>query len=171
MNESANLAASVRARLLNRARARGEDFNYLLTRYANERLLYRLARSPHRERFVLKGAALFDVWGDWSHRASRDADLLDLSDDSAERMRLVFRDLAALDVAPDGIEFEPGSVSVAPIRERQWSALASRAGGSGPVEFESAVATLRRFLLPPPASAAGGPRFAPRWAAGGDWRD
>lgn len=303
MNGSANLAASVRARLLNRARAQGEDFNYLLTRYANERLLYRLTRSPHREHFVLKGAALFDVWGDWSHRTSRDVDLLGLSDESAERMRLVFRDLAGLDVAPDGIEFEAGSVSVEPIRERQdyggyrvkllarlgtarlslqvdigfgdavtpeiveaeyptllafpaprlrmypretvvaekfealvrlgtantrlkdfldlwemaqsfdfdgeslasavdatfkrrrtplpagtpvglspefaaddqrrrqWSALVSRAGGSGPAEFESAVATLRRFLLPPAFAAAGGPRFARTWAAGGDWRD
>ena len=35
---------------------------------------------------MLKGAALFDVWGDWSHRASRDVDLLGLSDESAERM-------------------------------------------------------------------------------------
>ncbi len=50
-----NLAASVRQRLLNRARERREDFNYLLTRYANERLLFRLAESTHRDQFILKG--------------------------------------------------------------------------------------------------------------------
>lgn len=54
-----NLAASVRQRLLNRARARSEDFNHLLTRYANERLLFRL--STHRDKFVLKGATLFGL--------------------------------------------------------------------------------------------------------------
>ena len=55
-----NLAASVRQRLLNRARERREDFNYLLTRYANGRLLFRLAESAHRDQFVLKGATLFE---------------------------------------------------------------------------------------------------------------
>ena len=50
-----NLAASVRQRLLNLARERSEDFNHLLTRYANERLLFRLAESAHRDQFVLKG--------------------------------------------------------------------------------------------------------------------
>ena len=38
-----NLAASVRQRLLDRARARGEDFQLLLDRYAVERFLYRLS--------------------------------------------------------------------------------------------------------------------------------
>ena len=53
-----NLPASVRQRLLNLARERGEDFNFTLTRYANERLLYRLGCSPYRDEFVLKGAAV-----------------------------------------------------------------------------------------------------------------
>ncbi|MEZ4224724.1 MAG: hypothetical protein R3B13_27480 [Polyangiaceae bacterium] len=53
-----DIGASVRARLLRLARERGEDFQLVLTRYANERLLYRLASSEHASRFVLKGAAL-----------------------------------------------------------------------------------------------------------------
>jgi hypothetical protein len=57
--ESRNIGASVRARLLDRARAERSDFQILLTRYALERLLYRLSASPHRDRFVLKGAMLF----------------------------------------------------------------------------------------------------------------
>lgn len=56
-----NIAVSVRARLLNLAKERGEDFQHVLTRYANERLLYRLASSPHTDKFVLKGATLFAV--------------------------------------------------------------------------------------------------------------
>ncbi len=69
---------AVRARLLRLARERGEDFQLVLTRYVNERLLYRLAASPHGSRFVLKGAALFTVWTGEAHRATRDVDLLGL---------------------------------------------------------------------------------------------
>jgi hypothetical protein len=45
------LAASIHARLLNRAKARGEDFNLILTRYAIERFLYRFSLVPARETY------------------------------------------------------------------------------------------------------------------------
>ena len=73
---SPNVAASVRARLLNVAKAQGADFNQVLVRFALERILYRLTRSPHADRFLLKGALLFTLWYDMPHRATRDADLL-----------------------------------------------------------------------------------------------
>ncbi|MCG5535815.1 nucleotidyl transferase AbiEii/AbiGii toxin family protein [Ectothiorhodospira mobilis] len=63
-----NMAASVRARLLKRARETRQDFNLILTRYALERLLYRLSISPHADQFLLKGALLFDLWFDIPHR-------------------------------------------------------------------------------------------------------
>ena len=53
-----NIGASVRQRLLNLAHARGQPMELMLTRYALERLLYRLSLSPHRKRFVLNGAML-----------------------------------------------------------------------------------------------------------------
>ena len=59
---SGNLAASIHARLHNRAKARGEDFNLVLTRYALERFLYRLSTLPARASFCLKGALLFNLW-------------------------------------------------------------------------------------------------------------
>jgi hypothetical protein len=59
-------AASIKQRLLN-ARPASEDFNTTLTRYAGARLLYRLSVSPHRERFVLKGAVLFSLWSGSPH--------------------------------------------------------------------------------------------------------
>ena len=73
-----NPAASVRARLLNRARETRQDFNLILTRYALERLLYRLSISLHADQFLLKGALLFDLWFDVPHRPTRDADFLGL---------------------------------------------------------------------------------------------
>jgi hypothetical protein len=70
------MAASVKARLMGVARDRGEDFNFLLTRYVLERLLYRLAQSQHAATFLLKGAMLFTVWSQRPHRATKDIDLL-----------------------------------------------------------------------------------------------
>lgn len=105
-----NLPASVRQRLLNRSRERGEDFNYLLTRYANERLLYRIASSRYRDQFVLKGAALFEVWSDDSYRATRDIDLLGFGDATTDRLEQIFRELCAVEVEPDGLTMLAGSV-------------------------------------------------------------
>ena len=114
-----NIAASVRQRLLNHARERGEDFNYLLTRYANERLLYRLAESSYRDQFVLKGAVLFDLGTATAHRATRDVDLLGFGEPAVASVRAVFRDLCTMQVPPDGVRFLAGSVRAEPIRERQ----------------------------------------------------
>ena len=71
-----NIGASVRDRLLNKARAGKLDYNLLLTRYALERLLYRLSISDQRDQFLLKGALLFDLWFDVPHRPTHDADFL-----------------------------------------------------------------------------------------------
>jgi hypothetical protein len=80
--EPRNIGASVRARLLDRARAERSDFQILLTRYALERLLYRLSASPHRNRFILKGAMLFVTWVADPFRPTRDLDLLEIADAS-----------------------------------------------------------------------------------------
>ena len=61
---SKDLAASVRARLLNLAKAERSDFTGVLVRYALERLLYRLSLSSHGGSFLLKGALLFTLWCD-----------------------------------------------------------------------------------------------------------
>lgn len=114
-----DIGASVRARLLRLAHERGEDFQLVLNRYANERLLYRLASSVHAPHFILKGAALFAVWTGAPHRATRDVDLLGFGDPSAAHVRSVFADLLLLDVQDDGVRFDPGSLEVGPIREEQ----------------------------------------------------
>jgi predicted nucleotidyltransferase component of viral defense system len=114
-----DLAASVHRRLLNISLAMGDSFNLLLSRYAIERLLYRLSVSPYANQFVLKGALLFLVWQMPDHRPTRDLDLLGYGDDSAERLRTVFHALCALNVEPDGITFLPDSIQVRQIREEQ----------------------------------------------------
>ena len=109
-------AASVRARLLNVAKATGTDFNLVLVRFALERLLFRLSTSAHSDRFVLKGALLFTLWYDLPHRATRDADLLGFGPSDTGSMAGVFRDIASV-AADDGIVFDPASVRVGVIRQ------------------------------------------------------
>jgi hypothetical protein len=111
-----NLAASVRARLLNIAKAEGTDFNQVLVRFALERMLYRLSQSEHADQFLLKGALLFTLWYDMPHRPTRDADLLGFGPSDLESIAQTFRDIAGVDV-DDGIIFDPATVTVEEIRK------------------------------------------------------
>ncbi|MHB1274046.1 MAG: nucleotidyl transferase AbiEii/AbiGii toxin family protein [Rhodanobacter sp.] len=110
-------ADSVRARLLQRARQQGEDFNLLLTRYALERWLYRLSVSDQRAGFVLKGALLFSLWFDEPHRPTRDADFLGFGAADAELLRERLQAICR-EACDDGMRFDADSVQVAPIREQ-----------------------------------------------------
>src|SRR5690606_649966 len=80
-----NVAASVRARLLNLAKERREDFQFVLIRFGIERFLYRLSRSPHADVFVLKGAQLYTIWSASPHRATKDVDMLGSGEPDPER--------------------------------------------------------------------------------------
>lgn len=111
-----NIGASVRQRLLNLAHARGQPMELLLTRYALERLLHRLSLSPHRERFVLKGAMLLATWFDEPHRATRDVDLLGFGDAAEDALLDTFREIMAIEV-DDGIVFDLMSLRIEAIRE------------------------------------------------------
>jgi len=112
-------AASVRARLLNIARQRGEDFQLTLRNYLFERFLYRLAASELRERFVLKGAMLLRLWADQPYRATIDLDLLSRGNNDPAS---VVSDIAAIcrAAAPDdAVAFDPASIVAEPIRAEQ----------------------------------------------------
>jgi hypothetical protein len=118
MNRPRNIAASVRQRLTNRARERGEDVDLIFIRYALERLLYRLGISEHRDRFVLKGALLFSLWAGEPYRATRDLDLLGFGERDLEALAATFRALCDMPVGEDdGLELIAASVQVEPMRD------------------------------------------------------
>ena len=117
--EPTNLPASIRQRLLNLSRDRGEDFNLTLTKYGTERLLYRLSQSEHSDQFILKGALLLSLWTDRLQRPTRDIDLLGYGDRSEEALTRLFRDLCVADVQADGLTFHPETVQVSEIRDAQ----------------------------------------------------
>ena len=70
-----DIGASVRQRLLNKSRTQGRPFQELLQYFAMERFLYRLAKSPYSDRFVLKGALLLTAWRAPQSRPTMDIDL------------------------------------------------------------------------------------------------
>ena len=111
------IARSVQVRLARHAKEIGVDPNLVLTRYAVERFLYRLSRSAHAERFVLKGALLLLVWLGETLRPTRDADLLGFGELSDDALLRIFREVCTVQVEPDAATFLPDSVRVAPIRE------------------------------------------------------
>lgn len=111
-----NIAASIRARLLAQAKARNADFNLLLTRYAVERILYRLSISKHKDSFVLKGALLFDVWFSDTHRPTRDADLLGLGNTETQHLKTLFADVCQIE-CDDGVVFDPSTILASRIRK------------------------------------------------------
>lgn len=113
---TANLAASIYARLSARARQRGDNFQEVLTRYGVERFLYRLSRIPAREKLWLKGALLFDLWFDVPHRPTRDADFLGFGPADQDALELAVRDACAVE-AEDGMSYDAGSIRVREIRE------------------------------------------------------
>ena len=112
-----NVGASVRARLLNRSRETGEDFQSLLRRYAAERFLYRLGESRHRNGYILKGGMLLALWGDAIYRPTRDLDFTGYGDSSENEITSAVRDICTVSVADDGVMFDTSAVTVEPIHE------------------------------------------------------
>lgn len=114
--EVTNIAASVRQRLLNEAKRRGESFDYIASLYARERFLARLAVSPHRDRLILKGATVFALWLD-DHRPTRDLDFLGRGNFEPEAATVMIREIVGIAMEKDGLELDVASVTATLIRE------------------------------------------------------
>lgn len=114
-----NVAASVKARLLARARADREEFERTLVRYAAERLLYRLGASSARDRCLLKGAGLLAVWLSDPYRATRDVDLLAFGASDEAATRALVEEICAVPCPEDGLRFDLSGMTVETIRAEE----------------------------------------------------
>ena len=104
--ELRNVPASVRALLLNEARASGDSFDQVLQYFAIERFLYRLSKTAWSERFIIKGATMLRAWGGSLGRPTRDIDFLGRVDNSPEAILGVVRECLAVEYPEDGIVFD-----------------------------------------------------------------
>jgi len=115
--EIKNKAASIRARLMNIARAEKIDFDFLLLRYFQERFLYRLAISEFSDRFILKGGLFLICLKMPNSRPTKDIDFLaeEIKNDPAE-LEHIFKIIANIP-CNDGVKFLPSSVISERIKE------------------------------------------------------
>ncbi|MGB3223592.1 MAG: nucleotidyl transferase AbiEii/AbiGii toxin family protein [Desulforhopalus sp.] len=117
MKPPANMAASVRQRLLNRARSDNRPFNELLQYYAMERFLYRLSKSLFANCFILKGALLLRVWDSPEFRPTMDIDMLGKTSNEAVKILDLIQNILAVKVEEDGLVFNSDSLQAESITE------------------------------------------------------
>ena len=113
--EIKDIGTSIRFRLLEISKEKGLNFELVLTHYAIERLLYRVAKSQHVDRFILKGAMLLMTWFDEPFRSTRDLDLLVCGDSAPEAVLNIFREILDQE-HPDGVLFDTKIVRINRIR-------------------------------------------------------
>jgi predicted nucleotidyltransferase component of viral defense system len=136
-----NTAASVRARLLALAQSKGEDYQRVLGRYAIERFLYRLGRSPYRDKFALKGATLFTLWTGQTHRPTKDLDLLGRGSSATGEVEQTIRAICEIH-EEDGLVFDSASIEGTKIKEDdeydgvRIKLLANLAGARIPMQID-----------------------------------
>ena len=129
-------ATSVRQKLLKLSKERGEDFNLVLTRYALERFLHRLSVSEHREKWILKGAMLFQIWSQTRHRATGDMDFLARGETDEVIVSGMIHNICSIATEEDGIAFDLSNLKISEIREN------SRYGGRR-IQFLAMLGTAR----------------------------
>lgn len=113
-----NIGVSVRARLLNIARQSTQDYNRVLIRYAQERLLYRFSVSHYRSNFILKGALLFLTYNMPDLRPTKDIDFLCHGvKNNIQDVKSVMKEVAAITME-DGISFDSSTIAIEPIAEQ-----------------------------------------------------
>jgi len=112
-----DVSASVHQRLLNKARESGRPFDELFQYYSMERFIYRLSKTPHVQKFVLKGALMFTAWNIQDTRTTKDIDFLGKLENSVEVIISVMKDTCNQTVEPDGMNFNPHSITCNPIIE------------------------------------------------------
>jgi hypothetical protein len=112
-----NLSASVHQLLLNKARQTNRPFNELLQYYVMERFLYRLSKSSHAAKFILKNALMFTAWKLEAYRPTMDIDLLGKTANRIDGLSKIAKEICAQQVERDGLVFNPETVNATRIAE------------------------------------------------------
>lgn len=117
MKTTKNIPASIRQKLLNKAREENRPFNELLQFFAMERFLYRLCQSRFSESFILKGALMLRVWNSPESRPTMDIDLLGRTDNQEKEIALKIKEIISINDFEDGLVFIPESIKSETITE------------------------------------------------------
>ncbi|WP_172653258.1 nucleotidyl transferase AbiEii/AbiGii toxin family protein [Methyloceanibacter caenitepidi] len=88
-----------------------------MTRYAIERLLFRLSQTEAGDSYLLKGAMLFVTWPEHVFRPTGDLDLLGHGDPDPDAIAKLFAQICKVELPADGISFDPDTLTVEAVRE------------------------------------------------------
>ena len=111
-----NAGTSVKTRLLNLMNETGYKYMYLLARYFNERLLYKVSVSQYKDNFVLKGGSLLYALNGLETRPTIDVDFMaDRISRDREYLENVFREILSIPCDEDGVIFDVETLKSEPI--------------------------------------------------------
>ncbi len=114
--EKKNYGKSVKTRLLNLVNETGHKYMYLLARYFNERLLYRVSVSQYKDNFLLKGGALLYAIDGLNARPTIDVDFMaDKINRNRSFLTKVFQDILDIECIEDGVVFDTENITLEPI--------------------------------------------------------
>lgn len=116
MKRTTNIGRSVRDKLLNLMKASGREYMYILQRYFNERLLYRVSVSRYRDNFLLKGGSLLYAIDGMNVRPTVDVDFMAMKiNRDRESLTEVFKEILSIQCPEDGVTFDANTLNPKPI--------------------------------------------------------
>lgn len=111
-----NYGKSVRTKLLNLMNQSGYQYMYLLARYFNERLLYRVSISKYKDNFLLKGGSLLYAMDGLDSRPTVDVDFMAMQiSRDRDYLENVFKEVLSVECAEDGVTFDVDRLRTEPI--------------------------------------------------------
>lgn len=111
-----NSGKSVRERLLNLSRAGHYSQQMMITRYMQERLLYRLSISDYREQFILKGGALLYAYDRFESRPTLDIDFMATHiNNDRENIKRIIKEICNVNSMIDGASYDADTIEAEDI--------------------------------------------------------
>lgn len=135
-----NYVASVQGHLRQLAVETGKKHQLLLTRYFQERLIYRVSVSNYSEQFCLKGGALLYALEGNKSRPTMDIDLLGLHiRNTQEQLYAIFQEICQITCEQDGVYFLIDTLRTSEIgKDRRYTGVR--------VEFEGRLGNIRQSM-------------------------
>lgn len=118
MNNIKDFGKSIRARLLNISKQENVFYQTILTRYFQERLLYRISQTRYRSNFYLKGGALMFAHERFAARPTLDIDFLGVNiSNNGDNLIEAFREICSVVCDSDGVMFDANKIIAHDITE------------------------------------------------------
>lgn len=116
--QNKNYGKSIRTKLLNIAKKENIFYQTILTRYFQERLLYRMSQTRYRNNFYLKGGALMYAYERFAARPTLDIDFLgnNISNEGSSIIA-AFKEICSVPFEEDGVIFDVEHITAQNITE------------------------------------------------------